>query len=267
MSIITRNEVIEKLQKLGESKPPKNLCKKVLNPKGEIVRHGTSLPKPVRETASGKELSLLPKWDIRVEVPCPECKRGKFSLRLNAEDFDGRNSDKHFSAKFYERFSDVPHRVELKYDPKLIEKLEDFFAKEVEQDVPAYAALLPERNEYVSALGPAIEAFREAVEKVRKQGLDAKLLVSDYCPRCGGGFDEEAFRLEIVYPDRLEPVRIRIAECSTRHLEIMAVFLQGKDRYVTVPTGYIDALSSGGACKERALNDVLFELKHLFGVA
>lgn len=108
--------------------------------------------------------------------------------------------------------------------------------------------------------------FLCSLEKLRKQGLDAKLLVSDYCPRCGGGFDEEAFRLEIAYPDQQEPIRIRLVDCSTRLLEIMAIFLQGKDRYITVPTGYIDALASGGACKERAIHDLLFELKHLFGV-
>lgn len=267
MSIITRNEVIEKLQKLVESKPPKNLCKKVLKPKGDVVQSGASLPKPMKNAAPHEELSLLPSWAVCVEVPCPDCKRGKFSLRLNAEDFDCQASDKNLGTEFYERFADVPHRVELKYDPKLIEKLEDFFAMEAKQDVPTYAVSLPECNEYVSALGPTIEAFREAVEKVRKQGLDATLLVSDYCPRCGSGFDEEAFQLEIAYPDRQESVRIRLVNCSTRLLEIMAIFLQGKDRYITVPTGYIDALASGGACKERALHDLISELKYLFGIA
>ncbi len=261
---ITRSDVIAGLCKL-KTGDPKKLHQKVSKPQSDVVRQGKRLPNPLDKDFPREELVSRPSWSVLVEVPCPACKRGKFPLRLEKEDFDHK-SEKNFGKEFYRRFSEVPHRVELKYDRKLVDKLEDFFAKEAEHD-PGHAASLPQQSDYRLALGEAIDDFEEVVEKLRKQGLDAKLIVPESCPRCGGGFDEEGFLLEINYPDRQDSVQMKIAEYSTRHIEIMVQFLQGKDRFITVPTGYIDALSTCGAYREVALKEWTEDLNTLFGIS
>ena len=53
-----------------------------------------------------------------------------------------------------------------------------------------------------------LKAYEEALEKVRKQGLDASLIVPKHCIRCGLGLREHKFLLKIKCTDQTTPLRI-----------------------------------------------------------
>ena len=68
----------------------------------------------------------------------------------------------------------------------------------------------------------------EALEKVRKQGLDASLIVPKHCIRCGLGLREHKFLLKIKCSDQTTPLRIILD--TPFDIELIALSLQGKDR-------------------------------------
>ena len=88
--------------------------------------------------------------------------------------------------------------------------------------------------------------------RIQDHGVEAKLIVPEHCPQCGFGLQKAKFQLEIKYPDHPAPVQV---ELDTAHdLELMALFLQGEDRYVVGPG------------QEKALKGKAARLRKLFGV-
>ena len=103
-------------------------------------------------------------------------------------------------------------------------------------------------------VGEKDEIIREyciPFKRIRDQGVDAKLILPEHCPTCGFGLKEKKFQLEIKYPDQPKPVRVELTG-GAYDLEIMALFLQGKDRYTTG--------------EERPLKDKVERLEELFGI-
>ena len=110
--------------------------------------------------------------------------------------------------------------------------------------------------EQTMIVGEKDEILREynvPLKRIQDQGVDAKLIVPEHCPECGLGLKEENFQLEIKYPDHPAPVRVELTG-GAYELEIMALFLQGKDRYTWDNEG------------ETALKDEVDRLKELFGI-
>ena len=105
-----------------------------------------------------------------------------------------------------------------------------------------------------------LNAYNVPLKRIQDQGVDAKLILPDHCPKCGFGLQEGKILLEIKYPDQPKPVRVeperpsRIILGKASELEMMALFLQGKDRYLAGP----------GA--EAALKDKVERLEELFGI-
>jgi hypothetical protein len=103
-------------------------------------------------------------------------------------------------------------------------------------------------------VGEKDEILREFIvplRRIQNRGINAKLIIPKHCAGCGDGLEDE-FYLEIKYTDKQEPTRVEI---SPHDLEMMARFLQGKDRY------------GSGQMGEIALKDEIDRLKELFGVA
>jgi predicted RNA-binding Zn-ribbon protein involved in translation (DUF1610 family) len=106
-------------------------------------------------------------------------------------------------------------------------------------------------------VGEKDEILREytvPLTRIQNQGLYAKLIIPEYCPKCGFGLKEDNFQLEIKYPDQPASFRVELTG-GAYDLEIMALFLQGKDRYTT------------SADFEIPLKDEVDRLKELFGIA
>ena len=74
-----------------------------------------------------------------------------------------------------------------------------------------------------------ISGYNVPWKRIRDLGVDAKLTIPDLCFTCGHGLKEKKFLLEINYPDDPRPVRVELDEA--RDLELMALFLQGKESY------------------------------------
>ncbi|MCL2711000.1 MAG: twin-arginine translocation signal domain-containing protein [Planctomycetaceae bacterium] len=115
-------------------------------------------------------------------------------------------------------------------------------------------------------VGEKDEILREynvPLKRIQDQGVNAKLIVPEHCPECGFGLKEAQFQLEIKYPDRPIPVRVELKETNeyvriirgvNNELELMALFLQGKDRYVEWHG------------EEKPLKDEVERLRELFGI-
>ena len=99
-----------------------------------------------------------------------------------------------------------------------------------------------------------LREYNVPLKRIQDQEVNATLIIPEHCPECGFGLKEEKFQLEIKYPDLPAPVRVELTG-GAYELEIMALFLQGKDRYTSGNEG------------ETALNDEVERLKELFGVA
>jgi len=110
--------------------------------------------------------------------------------------------------------------------------------------------------EQTMIVGEKDEILREynvPLKRIQDQGVDAKLIIPEHCPECGLGLKEANFQLEIKYPDHPVPIRVELE--TARDLELMALFLQGKDRYTCIDD------------RETALKNEVDRLKELFGVA
>ncbi len=122
----------------------------------------------------------------------------------------------------------------------------------------------------VGEMDEILREYHVPLKRIQDQGVDAKLILPEHCPTCGFGLEKcgldweqrselsleewnvKKFQLEIKYPDQTEPVRVVLERAED--LELMALFLQGKDRY------------SLGQGAEGALKDEVERLRKLFGV-
>jgi hypothetical protein len=73
-----------------------------------------------------------------------------------------------------------------------------------------------------------LKVYEDALEKARKQGLDASLIVPKHCTRCGLGLRESKFLLKIKCSDQTTPLRIKLD--TPFDIELIALSLQGTDR-------------------------------------
>jgi hypothetical protein len=128
-----------------------------------------------------------------------------------------------------------------------------------------------ERTMQVGEMDEILNSYKIPLKRIQDQGVDAKLIIPEHCPRCGFGLDfcgmtwderkelspEELtarkFQLEIKYPDQPNVFRVELDKAFD--LELMALFLQGKDRYKRFNE------------MEVALKDEVDRLKELFGIA
>ena len=109
--------------------------------------------------------------------------------------------------------------------------------------------------EQTMSVGEKDEILREynvPLKRIQDQGIDAKLIIPEHCPECGFGLKEAKFQLEIKYPD--DPVPVQVELDYAYELELMALFLQGKDRY------------EGSVGEEYPLKDEAKRLRELFGI-
>ena len=115
-------------------------------------------------------------------------------------------------------------------------------------------------------------AYNVPLKRIQNLGVDATLILPEHCPTCGFGLNacgldwkqeselrklpeewqRKKFHLKIKYPDDPDFVRVELDEAHD--LELMALFLQGKDRW------------EGKQGDEYALKDKVDQLKKLFGV-
>ena len=113
--------------------------------------------------------------------------------------------------------------------------------------------------ERTMTIGEKDEILREynvPLKRIQDQKIDAKLIVPEHCATCGFGLKEAKFQLEITYPDHPDPVRIELD--SAFDLELMVLFLHGKERYKEV-------YKFGGE-HEGPLKYKVDRLRELFGV-
>ena len=104
----------------------------------------------------------------------------------------------------------------------------------------------------VGQMDEILLAYNVPVKRIQDLDLDATLILPEHCPACGLGLKEKKFLLEIKYPD--DPDFVRVELDSAHDLELMALFLQGKDRWTDEQEG------------EYALKDKVERLRELFGV-
>ena len=250
-SSLKRAELVERLKELARSKPPRNLA------------GGAMCYSPCMEY-------------ITLRVPCPDCKNEALTLSLYPADFDSKRASRRFDKQFYKQFPQSPSAVsrifmdEYAHDAKakgifhnvmkwcfssrtheftaeeFLGKLKEFFVTRIEQN-PEHFDALP-GNKDISIL----EAYKKKFAKIQEQGLDADLIVPEHCPRCGYGLRENNFFLEIKYKDRSCSERIELENAFD--LELMALFLQGKDRYADDDD------------EEYPIKDKVDRLRKLFGV-
>ena len=109
-----------------------------------------------------------------------------------------------------------------------------------------------ERTMIVGQMDEILRAYNVPLKRIQDQGVNAKLIIPKHCPQCGFGLIEEKFQLEITYPDHPEPVRVELL--FAHDLELMVIFLHGKDRY------------EAGQGREQPLQDKVDRLRELFGV-
>ena len=114
-----------------------------------------------------------------------------------------------------------------------------------------------ERTMIVGEKDEILQKYNVPLKRIQDQGVNAKLIIPKHCPECGFGLKEEKFQLEIKYPDQPKPVQVELDDAYD--LEMMALFLQGKDRYDK--QAWI-----GGGGEEQPLKDKVGRLEELFGI-
>jgi len=75
-----------------------------------------------------------------------------------------------------------------------------------------------------------LNSYNVPLKHIQDHGIQATLIVPEHCAGCGEGLNAKKFQLEIKYSDQPEPVRVELTG-GAYDLEIMALFLQGKDRH------------------------------------
>ena len=239
---LKRTELVERLKKLAESEPP-----------------------GWKELSSGASCYYPSRTYITLHIPCPDCKNEALSLTLYPGDFDSENADTKFDKQFHKRFPketigffrgvdawEFKKMMGEELDESELAaidfsaKLKEFFVTRIEHE-PEYFDSMPGTKDIT-----IIESYRKNFEKVREQGLDAELIVPEHCPRCGYGLRENNFFLEIKYKDRSCSERIELENAFD--LSLMALFLQGKDRYI------------GNQDREHPIKDHVYRIAELFGL-
>ena len=117
-----------------------------------------------------------------------------------------------------------------------------------------------ERTMIVGEKDEILRSHNVPLKRIQDQKVDAKLIVPEHCAECGFGLKEEKFQLEIKYADQREAVRIELEDAF--ELELMALFLEGRDRFTQL--SMINGIVSGG--RDRPLKDKVDRLRELFGI-
>ena len=124
-----------------------------------------------------------------------------------------------------------------------------------EEEMPCPAC---ERIMIVGRKDKIFRIYNVPLKRLQDQDVDATLIIPEHCPECGFGLQEEKFHLEIKYPDQRDAVRVKLDDAFD--LELMALFLQGADRF---DKGRFMRWSGG---HEQPLKDKVERLRELFGV-
>ena len=153
------------------------------------------------------------------------------------------------------------------YD-ELVERLEQLAKSKPPKNLVhamCYAIHFPEKVEMpcpectrameVGERDKILSEYNVPLKRIQDQEVDATLIIPEHCPECGFGLKEAKFQLDIKYPDLPDPVRVELE--SHRDLELMALFLTGKDRYTE---------RKGGNGQDMPLKDKVDRLQELFGV-
>ena len=225
---LTRAELVKRLKKLAESEPPKNL-------------------------AMGAMCYAPGPGVCYVRIPCPECKEGLLTF-ANVSPFDPRLQENVFGEEgeeLYTMYKGIfePNKQNLWTNQtfeEFITKLKKFFQARIERDPRCFDSLPMPENLSI------LKAYKKAFNKVKKQGINAKLIIPEYCPRCGLGLHERKFLLEINYPGQNETVQVVLEDAFD--LELMVLFLQRKDRFV------------GEQDQEHSIKNAIDRLKEIFGI-
>ena len=113
--------------------------------------------------------------------------------------------------------------------------------------------------EQTMTIGEKDEILREynvPLKRIQNQKVDATLIIPEHCATCGFGLKEAKFQLEITYRDHPDSVQVELD--SAFDLELMVLFLHGKERYKEV-------YKFGGE-HEGPLKYKVDRLRELFGV-
>ena len=86
---------------------------------------------------------------------------------------------------------------------KTFDELQEIILKKIERE-PKYLESL-QRDDQVSSI---LKEYRYPLARLRKHGLDAKLLVPKHCGTCGYGLDRKNFKLKINYSDGSSSVAV-----------------------------------------------------------
>jgi len=102
-----------------------------------------------------------------------------------------------------------------------------------------------------------LRQYNVPLKRIQDQSVNAILIIPKHCADCGFGLKEEKFRLEIKYPDYSSLVHVELDDAFD--LELMALFLQGADRFDK-------GAWIGGGGMEEPLKDKVERLQELFGI-
>ncbi|MCL2710057.1 MAG: twin-arginine translocation signal domain-containing protein [Planctomycetaceae bacterium] len=64
-------------------------------------------------------------------------------------------------------------------------------------------------------------SYNIPLKRIQDQGINAKLIMPEHCAECGFGLQGGKFQVELKYPDRATPVRIKLEFASD--LEAIAI--------------------------------------------
>ena len=117
-----------------------------------------------------------------------------------------------------------------------------------------------ERTMIVGEKDEILRSHNVPLKRIQDQKVDATLIIPEHCAECGFGLKEEKFQLEIKYADQREAVRIELEDAF--ELELMALFLEGRDRFTELfkTNGWI----SGG--QDHPLKNKVDRLRGAFAI-
>jgi len=123
---------------------------------------------------------------------------------------------------------------------------------------PVVIKTCPECNQTmtVGEMDEILRKYNVPLKRIQDRQVDAKLIIPEHCSECGFGLKEAKFQLEIKYPDHPDPVRVELE--TAFDLELMVLFLQGKERYKEV--------HEFGGEHEGPLQFKVERLRELFGI-